>query len=121
MEVEEEGQGDVGHDVLANPGFRRGSPCWAKPETSCVAMGVFCLPGALCVEHDFVGVAVRTQETPNLLLTIRKLILQDAKTAPTARSPTHSLGVDKGDMEVQKLLASNQRNLLTIQKLESGN
>ena len=63
-----------------------------------------------------------TQETPySLFLTIRKKFLKDAKIALTARSPTHSLGVDRGDREVEQLLASNQRNLLTIQNLESGN
>ena len=70
----------------------------------------------------YLGLTWGAQETPySLFLTIRKKFLKDAKTALTARSPTHSLGVDRGDREVEQLLASNQRNLLTIQNLESGN
>ena len=67
------------------------------------------------------GLTWGTQETPySLFLTIRKRFLKDANAAPYARPPTHSLGVDRGDMELEQLLASNKRNLLTIQTLESG-
>jgi chromosome segregation ATPase len=50
-----------------------------------------------------------------------KRFLKNAKTSPnTARPPTHTLGVDKGNQQYEQLLASHRENQLTIQHLESG-
>ena len=67
------------------------------------------------------GLTWGTQGTPySLFLTIRKQFLKDAEIGPTARPPYHSLGVDRGNTEVEQLLASIKENQLTIQNLESG-
>ena len=69
------------------------------------------------------GLTWGTQETPYLMcLTIRKRFLKNAKISPyTARPPTHTLGVDKGNQQCEQPLASHSENLLTtIQNLESG-
>ena len=68
------------------------------------------------------GLTWGTQETPfSMFLTIRKRFLKNAKISPyTARPPTHTLGVDKGNQQCEQLLASHRENQLTIQNLESG-
>jgi hypothetical protein len=68
------------------------------------------------------GLTWGTQETPfSMFLTICKRFLKNAKTSPnTARPPTHTLGVDKGNQQYEQLLASHRENQLTIQNLESG-
>ena len=67
------------------------------------------------------GLTWGTQETPySLFLTIRKRFLKDAKFGPTARPTYHTLGVDKGGVEVEQLIGSIKENQLTIQNLESG-
>jgi hypothetical protein len=63
-----------------------------------------------------------TQETPFLMfLTICKRFMKNAKISPyTARPPTHTLGVDKGNQQWEQLLTSQRENQLTIPNLESG-
>ena len=71
------------------------------------------------VRHS--GLTWGTQETPySLFLTIRKRFLKDAKIGPTARPPTHTLGVDRGNQQVEQILASDKENQLTIQTLKSS-
>ena len=65
------------------------------------------------------GLTWGTQETPySLFLTIRKRFLKDAKISPTARNPTNTLSVDKGNQQCEQLAASNTEMQLTIQTLE---
>ena len=68
------------------------------------------------------GLTWGTQETPfSMFLTIRKRFLKNAKISPyTARPPTHTLGVDKGNQQYEQLLTVNRESQLTIQNLESG-
>ena len=69
------------------------------------------------------GLTWGTQETPfSMFLTIRKRFLKNAKISPyTARPPTHTLGVDKGNQQCEQPLASHSENqLTTIQNLETG-
>ena len=51
---------------------------------------------------------------------IRKRFLKDAKTRLTTRNPTHTLGVDRGNLQCEQLAASNTEMQLKIQNLESG-
>ena len=67
------------------------------------------------------GLTWGTQETPySLFLTIRKRFLKDAKTRLNLRNPTHTLGVDRGNLQCEQLVASNTEMQLKIQNLESG-
>ena len=67
------------------------------------------------------GLTWGTQETPySLFLTIRKQFLKDAKTRLTTRNPTHTLGVDRGNLQCEQLAASNTEMQLKIQNLETG-
>ena len=67
------------------------------------------------------GLTWGTQETPySLFLTIRKWFLKDAKFGPTTRPTYHTLGVDKGGVEVEQIIGSIKENQLTLQNLESG-
>ena len=67
------------------------------------------------------GLTWGTQETPySLFLTIRKRFLKDAKTRLNLRNPTHTLGVDRGNLQCEQLAASNTEMQLKIQNLETG-
>ena len=67
------------------------------------------------------GLTWGTQETPySLFLTIRKRFLKDAKTRLTTRNPTHTLGVDRGNLQCEQFDASNTEMQLKIQTLEDG-
>ena len=43
-----------------------------------------------------------------------------SKRCSTARNPSHTLGVDRGNQQYEQLIASNTEKQLTIQNLESG-
>jgi hypothetical protein len=68
------------------------------------------------------GLTWGTQETPySICLTIRKRFLKNAKNiSNTARPPTHTLGVVRGNQQYEQLLATHKESQLTIQNLESG-
>jgi DNA repair ATPase RecN len=68
------------------------------------------------------GLTWGTQETLcSMFLTIQKRFLKNAKISPnTARPPTHTPGVDKGNQQYEQLLATNRECQLTIPNLESG-
>ena len=68
------------------------------------------------------GLTWGTQETPfSIFLTIRKRFLKNSKNnSNTARPPTHTLGVVRGNQQYEQLLASHKESQLTIQNLESG-
>jgi hypothetical protein len=68
------------------------------------------------------GLTWGTQETPySIFLTIRKRFLKNAKNiSNTARPPTHTLGVVRGNQQYEQLLATHKESQLTIQNLESG-
>ena len=71
------------------------------------------------VRHS--GLTWGTQETPySLFLTIRKRFLKDAKIGPTARPPTHTFGVDRGNQQYEQIISSDKENQLTIQTLKSS-
>jgi hypothetical protein len=51
---------------------------------------------------------------------IRKRFLKNAKISPyTARTPTHTVGMDKGNQQYEQLLLVNRESQLIIQNLES--
>ena len=71
------------------------------------------------VRHS--GLTWGTQETPySLFVTIRKRFLKDAKIGPTARPPTHTFGVDRGNQQYEQIISSDKENQLTIQTLKSS-